>query len=182
MKFRVVSCRDVNPNHRDGPHEDCHYLNSEVRQQYGGTGNINAAYIGNGCAAIFFEPNIKLSHIAVNVPRNLRGSCYNLYLLKQQKYWNNEPLYVLDEWSAYMARERIKQYRDTSQSHNLYCIAQFMVYSYVLTDVIRERDKNYKEIEELEDFVRYMTRWTLYYIGEAGPNGNKAKQYLRNLK
>ena len=44
------------------------------------------------------EPNIKLSQIANLIPKNMQKSRYNLYFIEQTRYWENNPLYVFDEW------------------------------------------------------------------------------------
>lgn len=85
-------------------HETTHGLNSRLRNKHGTTGSINCAYIvnTNGVFLMLLEPkHVKLSTIADKIPQWLRDSTYKSYLINQQRYWNNEPLYVVDEWSAY---------------------------------------------------------------------------------
>ena len=80
-------------------HETTHGLNARIRNQYPGS---NACYVLNDRAIILVEPTkFTLSKVASAVPRSLRGMSYDLYLIQQQRYWNEQPLYVLDEWSAY---------------------------------------------------------------------------------
>jgi hypothetical protein len=47
------------------------------------------------------EPKGTLAAVAAAVPISLRGRGYNLYLVQQQRYWNDAPTYVFDEWVAY---------------------------------------------------------------------------------
>lgn len=65
-------------------------------------GAINGFYIMNGYYCTVNEPsNIKLSTIANLIPRDLRKVSYQLYLVEQQRYWNNESCYIIDEAVAY---------------------------------------------------------------------------------
>jgi len=64
-------------------------------------GRVNACYVLGGKAFVCEEPDLRLSQIAEAVPRSMRGMSYRLYLVEQQRYWEDCPLYVFDEWSAY---------------------------------------------------------------------------------
>jgi len=81
-------------------HECTHGVNSKLRQRHGGTGKVNCFFVMDGKYTVFKEPRrITLQQIATQVRK--RGSCYNLYLIQQGRWWNNEPLYLFDEWVAY---------------------------------------------------------------------------------
>jgi len=79
-------------------HEGTHGINSRLRN---GLQNYNAAYLLGSWAYFQNEPATTLSLVKQNVPANLRGGVFDLYLIEQQRYWNNQPLYILDEFSAY---------------------------------------------------------------------------------
>lgn len=85
-------------------HEGTHFVNSEIRNYV--TKNMgsgyNAFYIGNGVAIVLKEPNTTLQIAAQYVPQAFQNDTYNLYFHKQQSDWNNNPLYILDEWVAYI--------------------------------------------------------------------------------
>lgn len=72
-------------------------LNPELK-----LGNLNACYILGDRGLTLPEPYLKLSDIARAVPQKLRGMSYDTYLIQQQRYWQDSPLYVFDEWSAYL--------------------------------------------------------------------------------
>jgi len=80
-------------------HETTHGLNSRLRVKYGG----NCAYIVNtgGLFIMLQEPSVTLTQIAARVPSQLRDNIYQLYLVEQCQHWNEQPLYVLDEFSSY---------------------------------------------------------------------------------
>lgn len=85
-------------------HETTHGLNARIRNEYrakNGFPKINAFYCLNGQAVILHEPPVTIARVASVVPEFLRGRLYQNYLVSQQRYWNNEPLYLCDEWSAY---------------------------------------------------------------------------------
>ncbi len=84
-------------------HETTHGINNSVRNaNRKSSSRINAFYVLDGKALILDEPPVKISDIANNIPVVLRGdNTYNLYVIKQQKDWNDIPLYLFDEASAY---------------------------------------------------------------------------------
>ena len=86
------------------PHENTHQVNSQVRNQLiqERGGNWNAVYVLHGKAFPVQEPPFKLQQVAIAVPVEQRGSIYSLYMQKQVPDWNNNPCYILDEWSAYL--------------------------------------------------------------------------------
>lgn len=84
-------------------HEATHGVNSLVRNTRAPAPvGYNAAYVLNGRAAVIKEPQaVTLGNVAASVPRQLRGSTFQLYLVDQRRYWDRQPLYMLDEWAAY---------------------------------------------------------------------------------
>lgn len=44
---------------------------------------------------------VTLEQVAASIPREDRGPRYKLYMLQQATYWNDSPLYPLDELCAY---------------------------------------------------------------------------------
>jgi len=91
-------------------HETSHFISSDLRRGKLGdsfsnhnlTVGYNGFYILNGQGVLIKEPSITIKEVAQYVPPKLRGSRYKLYLIDQQKHWNKEPLYILDEWNAYV--------------------------------------------------------------------------------
>jgi len=79
-------------------HEVTHRCNSDIRNEAGG--NVNGFYVGNDRAIVIPEPNTKKSDCAQYIPESLRGGRYSLYITGQQE-WNNQPLYIFDEFVAY---------------------------------------------------------------------------------
>lgn len=80
-------------------HETTHDINNSIRNRQ--TQKSNAAYWLNGNAFVHHEPNLTLRDVAVSVPANMRGETFKLYMVQQQNWWNDHPLYPMDELAAY---------------------------------------------------------------------------------
>lgn len=80
-------------------HETTHGINSYIRNVLGKPGQ-NGFYCLDNKMLILNEPKCSISDIVI--PESLRGSRYDLYLIKQQRDWNDAPLYIFDEWVAYI--------------------------------------------------------------------------------
>lgn len=80
-------------------HETIHQINSEIRNKF----HCPGFYILQDKALLVEEPEIKLSDVAKEIRPAERGPNYELYLIKMQQYWEDQPTYVFDEWSAYRA-------------------------------------------------------------------------------
>ena len=133
-------------------HEQTHHLNSVVRNRYAGTGRTNAAYCFGGQAQVLPEPRgLTLSAVARAVTS--RGSLYALYLVQQQRDWNNEPLYICDELSAYTngAAVGIELSHRSRAAGSLSQAREMAGYCRVLLRLARAR--GYAQADELEQFL-----------------------------
>lgn len=98
-------------------HETTHGINSNLRQGMSRKGEmvehdgqplfcsfsgVNAFYVLENRSMVLQEPASTVSAAARLVPRSLQARTFNLYMVQQAKSWNNSPLYVFDEWTAYM--------------------------------------------------------------------------------
>jgi len=83
-------------------HETTHGINSDIRNHHNDTGErANGFYVLEDRAVVVVEPGIRKSDVVPFVPSSLRGSRFGLYLLGQTE-WDDTPLYVWDEWVAYV--------------------------------------------------------------------------------
>jgi len=83
-------------------HETSHGIHAHLRNYENTTGTrANAFYVLGNKAAFVTEPNIRKSDIKSRIATPLRGPRYQLYLV-QQTAWDDTPLYVFDEWNAYI--------------------------------------------------------------------------------
>lgn len=145
-------------------HEGVHMVQAWVRNKQGG--RVNAFYVGNGKAAILREPRTTIQRAASFVPAHLRGGRFNLYLVQQTTGWNAQPLYLLDEWNAYVmgcavalsqAKEGLAYSKGTDSA-----VGQIEFIPYVLAVYIAasEDDPAYVAGPDGEQFRRFV-RWNV---------------------
>lgn len=138
-------------------HEATHMLNSRIRRDYGG-GNFNAVYVGNGRAYVAPEPKVTLRQISEYVDESLRNSTYKLYFIQQQRDWNEQPLYILDEWTAY-ANGSLAAIELDDDPHGTYERALwFNHFADCLIQAVQDHDPGYSHLEELTHFVTWHKR------------------------
>ena len=137
-------------------HENLHQINSEVRNRFGGWEVCNAVYVPGKGALVIQQPNIRLSQIARYVPGSLRGTSFD-YL--QAGEWENQSLYVLDEWSAYQAGLSVGIELNDAQVSDVQHALDFMVYAWTLLAVTEARHPNYDR-QQLSAATQYMTKRT----------------------
>jgi hypothetical protein len=82
-------------------HETAHGIHSYLRNKYSKSKRYNGLYCLNGKAIVLQEPNIRKHQIIEFIPPNLRGYRFETYI-SGQKAWDDTPLYVYDEWVAYV--------------------------------------------------------------------------------
>ena len=79
-------------------HEGTHSINARIRFE---TQKPNGYYLLYGNSKFLTNPNLTLRQIAEAVPKDQRGVLYQNYLVNMTKYWNDTPLYVVDELTGY---------------------------------------------------------------------------------
>lgn len=85
-------------------HETAHGIHATYRNIYQKAlkTRVNAFYMLDGKIAVIKEPDFLIRHIAREIPQSLRGYRYKLYFVDQLRDWDDRPLYVFDEWTAYI--------------------------------------------------------------------------------
>jgi hypothetical protein len=122
-------------------HEGTHGVNSEMRNA---EKNMATVYLLDNIA--FKMNNItyyKLSDVAKEVPQELRGNIYKLYMVDQQRWWNDMPLYVIDELAAYLNGTRVGEQLQVEKSrveYSLKCALEMYGYSGTLLRMLRTLD------------------------------------------
>lgn len=135
-------------------HETTHGINANIRNKYYKSERVvNAFYCLNNKACLVEEPKLKLSVIAGKIPEILRGPSYKLYLIDQVSGWNDRPLYLLDEWTAYTNGSEVGKELSASgfwyellQAHN------FNIYCMYLAREIKNKQPDYDDTQ----LKRYM--------------------------
>ena len=84
-------------------HETAHGIHSYLRNKYTRElkKKVNGFYALEGRGVVIEEPGIRKSDVNDFVPENLRSYRYKLYL-QGQSAWDDTPLYIYDEWNAYV--------------------------------------------------------------------------------
>jgi hypothetical protein len=157
--------------HADDPiahaHETTHGINAHLRILHFDTGlRRNAFYVGGHRAALIVEPNIRLDQVAEMVPKDLRGHRFELYLVKQREDWNAEPLYLFDEWVAYVngaeagiELANAKKYRP-ARSDPIHALLEMSVYAGYVAMAVAKYDRSY-DARQLNQFLAWNLRRSL---------------------
>ncbi len=143
----------VDPDLITSGHETLHVIHSKLRIKHKVP---NAYYLLNNRAFKIKNPPIKLKTIADNIPTDKRGRNYSLYLVEQQKYWNDTPFYVLDEYIAYVAgcSVGLNQMMEKRSIDSWNHVVEFQVY----VNVAREQSRlaGFSEQKDLDEFLDYV--------------------------
>jgi hypothetical protein len=165
-------------------HETTHGINSYLRNTYGN----DCYYIGNNKAVTMKGPKITITQIRDNIPQNLRGSRYQLYLVSQAADWNSQPLYIFDEWTAYdngsAVGLEVKKNTNLSSDDMVACL-EFSNYAIALAITIKKHDPEYlKTNTQFKEFLAFELRRSLkiYKTGIVLPQFKWDTQLETNLR
>lgn len=141
-------------------HYGVHYINEELRQGRDG----NAAYCLAGWAYMMPEPPATLRRVGRAC--RYRGPVYGLYVGARE--WNRQPLYLADEWSAYVAGacQAVEMGDMVRARHSFGCAAELLYYMTVLRGVL-PAGYNAEEYDRLWWFAVRRTRG-MYECGARG--------------
>jgi hypothetical protein len=153
-------------------HETTHGINSHLSNHpdeiASGTrprGPGYGFYVGKDQAVILFGPRLKLSQVAEVIPASLRGSRYQLYCIEQQKYFEDRPLYLFDEWVAYTNGASAgvelteKKQLDMPRNDALVAPLEFSIYSLGLAAAIQKHDPDYlRQNPQFREFLAHELR------------------------
>lgn len=164
-------------------HETTHQIQSEIRNAHGS--RVNAFYLLNGKAVICKEPGVKISYVGKFCPQVLRSYRWPLYCEQQQQYWNNEPLYLVDEWSAYIngCCVSLEDYQGGVGKENSDAasgVLEMGVYSIAMAMAVEKYDPEYfKNDPQFLPLLRYQWGRAKRIYDEAAPlfpSDNQVKQ------
>ena len=169
-------------------HETAHGIHATYRNIYYKTlkTRVNAFYMLDGKVAVVKEPDFLLQHIAREIPQSLRGYRYQLYFVEQRRDWDDRPLYVFDEWTAYICGGETAvddlEFNDIKANSDAVsgCL-EFSLYAVAAYLTAKARDPDYLEHEPQFKSVLYynLTRAEdAFYSGrEAFPSSKQEKLY-----
>jgi hypothetical protein len=117
------------------------------------------------------NPAGTISEAARLVPSSMRYSRFNLYLVKQAASWNNEPLYIYDEWVAYRNGAQClvydAQHGGTRDGNTDFIFAPLEFCTYGLA-VMKMASAHGPIADGLRDFTRWLLTdcFNLYLVGK----------------
>lgn len=152
-------------------HENIHMINSDYSNKT--MGKKRAFYI-TGEQRVFYTKNPRMlkNDVRSFIPQSLRGTRYKTYLEGAQD-WNDVPLYIMDEWVAYIGGGMValqdyenKTARD--QSDRMCGALEFSIYTVALCMAIEKKDPTFWEQEE--EFRKFVAKMldqsqSLFYKG-----------------
>jgi hypothetical protein len=133
-------------------HEGTHYIDARLTRS-----PVRVFYCLKGRIAKLRNPKISITRVAAAVPPKLRGAIYQSYLVNQAKLrvLDEEPLYLLNEWLAYIHGSQIrKEIGWTKRGETLRHMAEMGVYVSVLVDLTEKLDTTY-DLGPLITFIRW---------------------------
>lgn len=167
-------------------HETHHHANALVQRTFYLGRPCSGFYVWDGRAAIYPEPRFLKRDIAKFVPRSLRDDRF-FYVWGQ---WDSDefPLYVLDEWIAYITDAKvIAEYAYLEKRPAGYrtgegqgCI-EMMVYGLALYRAIQTHDPKYLERNpDFREFLAFLCCETLasYEVTQRFPQYRWQPEYL----
>lgn len=160
-------------------HELTHQVNARIRNSLGG--RVNAFYVGGGRAMILQEPNVRLETVAQYVQPAYRNSAYQLYLVDQRSGWDNQPLYVLDEWTAYCNGSQAARELNADDHGSHERASWFCHFADCLIQAVQQHDRTYQQLSALIEFVSWQKQRVSILVGSKLPEPTRPLQRVRDL-
>ena len=152
-------------------HETTHGINSILRNKYGRP----CLYLTESKFAYLKPAKRRLREVANLVHPILRDHLYELYLVQQQRDWDDDPYYILDEWSAYcngsLLRNELLMQEDYSEP---LFMMQFCVFASYLCMVEKQPD--------LIEFVKFNTHRSFNIYYRSPGNMSDVNKYLSFIR
>ena len=173
-------------------HETTHMINAGLRNSLKKGKNINVFYLPTGWACVIEEPNMRKSQVAQFIPSNVRGYRYSTYVPGATE-WDNQPLYLVDEWSAYINGAMVgiddvnnKRYTDGWTDGVSGCL-ELSLYCVALSMAIEEYDKEYwNNNVHFKSFMKWNLQraYNTYMIGKDYPEfkWDKQEEFFRRFQ
>lgn len=146
-QFRIYTDGDKVTAAHEMTHGVCSSLRNKLKVK-------NAFYIGYGNAFTTHESGVTLASLSQAIPSMNRGSSYQLYLIDQQRYWNEDAAYIAEELTCYLngAAVGLEQKMNARTSGSFQSACEFLYYCTVLCKLT--------ENEELQQYVKLCVRST----------------------
>ena len=173
-------------------HETTHMINARLRNSLKKGKNINVFYLPTGWACVIEEPNMRKSQVAQFIPSNVRGYRYSTYVTGATE-WDNQPLYLVDEWSAYINGAMVgiddvnnNRYTDGWTDGVSGCL-ELSLYCVALSMAIEEYDRDYwNNNDHFKSFMKWNLQraYNTYMIGKDYPEfkWDKQEEFFRRFQ
>ena len=173
-------------------HETTHMINAGLRNSLKKGKNINVFYLPTGWACVIEEPNMRKSQVAQFIPSNVRGYRYSTYVTGATE-WDNQPLYLVDEWSAYINGAMVgiddvnnNRYTDGWTDGVSGCL-ELSLYCVALSMAIEEYDRDYwNNNDHFKSFMKWNLQraYNTYMIGKDYPQfkWDKQEEFFRRFR
>jgi len=174
-------------------HETIHGISSALRMECGA--GVNGFYVGKGYAMILREPKLPKSAVNQFVPERLRGSLWATYMANPDKQWEECPLYILDEFNAYIGGMEV--YVELKQrglpvgtdgrpgtrayDRDLEHALEFCAYASALMQAVEKYCPDYPDKKRLESFISHQIDRTMILVQKIGREQHKqqAQQFAQ---
>jgi hypothetical protein len=121
-------------------HEGTHGVNSRIRR--GKTGEYNGFYCLNNRAVLLPEPKgLTLRQVFAKIPDKL-PQLASVYVQNGLQYWNNEPLYLFDEWVSYTSGMEVVAELNIPDQGTRKFVMEFARWCYILGKMVNNNDLN----------------------------------------
>jgi hypothetical protein len=157
--------RVKNPNYFADPQEPNDLVTHVHELSHGVSNRLHAStvkhgiYVLDGKGIVLRHPKVTIEQIANSIPKDQRGQIYDLYMVKQRKDWNKSPIYLADEWTAYVHGALAhKQLRLGVKRKETYDHAREMEgYVRQMVKVIEKNDPDYPDMAKLKNFIEWQS-------------------------
>jgi hypothetical protein len=142
-----------NNSHNTAAHETVHGINNDIRNKLGVASGL---YVGANKAVVIKEhPKVHIRSLISYIPKSLHSYRFQLYI-ENQGDWNEQPLYIFDEWVAYVMGSKVGIERKESFGtvDGVYGPLEFSFFSIALAMAVEEHDPVYwKENQQFRKFL-----------------------------
>lgn len=160
-------------------HECVHGINSILREKSSKKEKYNGFYLLDNRYVIIKEPDINPITVLDKIPKHLRFNVYRSTYDNTKKFWQDRPLYLVDEFIAHtsgMLYRRQKGIKDRSEcpkyalEMGIYCL------------FLLQESRGYEDYDKLKDLILWnFERVFSAYDGEQGFKEQVAVLYTNNI-
>ena len=135
-------------------HEGTHYINSSLTKDSSVSQGLYLLDVGG---LVLDCPRLTLAQIAAAIPEGERRTIYATYLVTQRQWWDESPLYLLNEWVAYGNGTACRKSLNWTGKQRIDTVRFFLEMEIYIQHMVRlaAQDPDYKGLHKLETFVAW---------------------------